>query len=725
MFIIKRSGKKEQFNPDKIKNAIKAAFNSIGYTVDDDVYSEIVNSVKVWDEMGIEDIQDRIIETLRNLDYSEIADCYQTYRLEHKQARFIRERIDYMDKYAGSSDNASTSSETDSNANVTMKNVANLEGEVYKVTNRRIQRQRMKDKLNELFPEDDDLGKQYIKDLENWVIYTHDEASSPVLKPYCMAATLFPLMAEGVGVIDGVTPSPPNDIQSFSGQVTNLVFLLSASAKGAIALGDYFIALNYYVIAEYGPNWYNKLDVNTTSDHCLRPMTIRRAIRKGMKQFIYGVNQPAGNRSYNSPFSNVSFYDKTYFTSIFEDFYYPDGTQPEWKAIDTLQRIFMELHRELRLIKPLTFPVTTMAMVHDGHDVIDKDYKDLCATEWAKGGSFFCYLSDNPGALASCCRVLNEIKENTFSSTTGLTGIMTGSCNVITLNINRIVQDFMRETYNYTEQGISLGNRGYELLQEYLISILERVYKYHIAYKTMLYNLEEKGMFAPSNGGYIYMKKLYSTIGLIGYTEAAQFLGLKVSNNPDYIEFLQLIFGTVKEQNKIHSIHDKKRPFLFNSEAIPGEGLGVKLYEHDKKDGYWVPEDQNLYNCYFYNPWDNTSILDKFTLHGKQVAKYCDGGQALHANLDAHLSKEQYLKLIDFAIEKGTNYFTFNIPISECKSCGHVVNAPIDKCPKCGSSNIDYWTRIIGYLRPVSAFSDPRKIEQKKRVYGTNEGGDT
>lgn len=745
MLIIKRSGKKEQFNPNKIKNAIKAAFNSVGYTVDDDVYNELVNSVKVWNEMTIEDIQDQVIETLRNFDYSEIADCYQTYRLEHKQARFIRERLDYMDNYANSGDNASTASETDANANVTMKNVANLEGEVYKVTNRRIQRQRMKDKLNELFPEEDDLGKQYIKDLENWVIYTHDEASSPVLKPYCMAASLYPLMAEGVGKIDGVTPSAPNDIQSFSGQVTNLTFLLSANAKGAIALGDYFIALNYYVIAEFGTEWYKKLDIVTTTEHTLKPMTIKRAIRKGMKQFIYGVNQPAGNRSYNSPFSNVSYYDKTYFNSIFEDFYYPDGTQPRWEAIDTLQRIFMELHRELRLIKPLTFPVTTMAMVHDGNDVIDKDYKKLCAEEWAKGGSFFCYLSNNPSALASCCRVLNEMQENTFSSTTGLTGIMTGSCNVITLNINRIVQDLIHwgldwescypawKTDEECNRSIELFNNDpeyrqivYDNLKGHLKNILRRVYKYHIAYKTMLYDLEEKGMFSPSNGGYIYMKKLYSTIGLIGYTEAAQFLGLKVSNNSDYIEFLRLIFGTVKEQNKIHSIRDKKRPILFNSEAIPGEGLGVKLYEHDKKDGYWVPEDQNLYNCYFYNPWDNTSILDKFILHGKQVAPYCDGGQALHANLDAHLSKEQYLKLIDFAIKEGTNYFTFNIPISECKKCGHVVNAPVEKCPKCGSENIDYWTRIIGYLRPVSAFSNPRKIEQKKRVYGVNnneEGG--
>ena len=347
-----------------------------------------------------------------------------------------------------------------------------------------------------------------------------------------------------------------------------------------------------------------------------------------MKQFIYGVNQPAGNRSYNSPFTNVSFYDKYYFSSLFGEFYYPDGTQPEWKAIDTLQRIFMKLHRDLRLIKPLTFPVSTIAMVYDENDFLDKEYKELCAEEWAKGGSFFCYNNNNPASLASCCRVLNELAENTFSSTTGMSGVMTGSVNVITLNINRIVQDW----YNSTcKEDISSNiylwaKENYGSLKEYLINILNRVYKYHIAYKTMLYDIEDRGMFAASNAGYIYMKKLYSTIGLIGYTEAAQFLELTVSNNDDYIEFLQLILGTIKEQNKIHSINDKKRPFLFNEECVPGEGLGIKFYEADKEDGYWVPDNQNLYNCYFFNPWDNTSVLDKIKLHGGKVCSYCDGG---------------------------------------------------------------------------------------------------
>ena len=724
MVIIKRDGTKEEFNADKIFNALTKAFKACGYTSVENVIRDMVSEMRFWDNITVEEIQDEVEETLYNYEYFDVARAYSIYREEHKKARFIRSRLNYMDTYKDSGVNASTSSETDANANVASKNVANLEGEVYKVTNRIIQRQRMKDKLNKLYP-GQELGRQYIKDLENHIIYTHDEASTPVLKPYCKAVTLYPLMLKGVGNIDGVTPSAPNDIQSFSGQVTNAVFLFSSQCKGAVALGDYFIALNYYVIQEFGPVWYDKVDEVVTNSHFLHQYTVGHYIRKGMKQFIYGVNQPAGNRSYNSPFSNVSFYDKVYFKSLFGEFYYPDGTQPEWNAIDKLQRIFMQLLREIRLIKPLTFPVTTMALVHNGKEYLDHEYKELCAEEWAKGGSFFCYTSDNPTSLASCCRVLNEMSDNTFSSTTGMTGVMTGSCNVITLNINRIVQDYIHTWKNWEDHIVDgkcafpfeWFSESFSDLKNYLINILERVYKYHIAYKTMLYEMEDAKMFSDCNAGYIYMRKLYSTIGLIGYCEAAQFLGLSVSNNKEYKDFLKLIFGTVKEENKKNSIHDNKRPFLFNSEAIPGEGLGVKLYNWDKKDGYVVPENQNLYNCYFYNPWDETSILDKFKLHGRGVAQYCDGGQALHANLDAHLSKQQYLHLLDVAKDEGTSYFTFNIPMSQCRECGHVVNAPIDECPICHCRHIKYYTRIIGYLVCVDNWSNPRQLEFAIRKY--------
>ena len=712
MQVVKRDGTLQEFDPGKIVIAISKAFDACCPDERMDHIETMVKDMYIWDGITIEEIQDIVIETLQDYGYDDVATAYSSYRNEQSRLREIMNKINYQDNYINSSENAATSSETDGNANVVSKNVATLESEDRKRENREIQRYRMKKQLKKMYPE---LASQYAKDLENHIIYTHDEASTSVLKQYCMAATTYPLMTEGVGNIDGVTPSEPNDIQSFSGQVTNLVFLLSSQCKGAVALGDYFVALNYYIIAEYGPNWYNKLDCVCTSEHSLIQRTIKDAIHKAFKQFVWGINQPAGNRSYQSPFTNVSYYDRTYFESLFGEFYYPDGSKPEWGAINALQRLFMDWFNNVRLKQVLTFPVETFAMVHDGTDIIDKEYKELCAEMYAKGHSFFTYISDSADSLASCCRLRNELAENTFSPTSGLTGVKTGSCNVISLNMNRIVQDWYRSIGGT----LSLPYyKGFEnSLKEYIINILERVYKYHIAYKTMLYDWEAKGMYASSNGGYINIRDLFSTIGINGLNEAAEFLGLEVSNNSDYIEFLQLILGTIKEQNKIHSIQDKKKPFLFNSEVVPAEGLGVKNYNWDKEDGYKVPEDRNLYNSYFYNAHDDTSVLDKFILHGRQTYQYTDGGSALHCNLEEHLSKEQYLKLIDFAVQEGTSYFTFNIPNSKCEGCGHIVKAPITKCPKCNGEHITWYTRIIGYLRPVSAFSKDRQIEASKRTY--------
>lgn len=709
--VVKRNGKIEGFDSSKIVNAVQKAFESVGEPLPEHLEKDIPEMFNEGDIISVEDIQNQVEILLMKNGYYIPAKAYILYRDRHREARFIKERIDYMDRYSQSGDNASTSSETDPNANVTMKNVANLEGEVYKTTNRIIQRQRMKDKLNEMYPE---VAKRYKKDLNDHIIYVHDEASSPVLKYYCCAVTLYPLMMEGVGNIDGVTPTPPNDIQSFSGQVTNLAFLLSSQCKGAVAFGDYFVALNYYVIAEFGKEWYKCLNDTVTTNTCLNPKTVKDTVRKGMKQFIWGVNQPAGNRSYNSPFTNVSWYDKVYFKAMFGEFYYPDGTQPEWDAVDTLQRMFMELMREIRLVTPITFPVTTMALVHDNTRFLDEDYKNLCAEEWSRGGSFFCYNNDNPASLASCCRVLSEMSENTFSSTTGMTGVMTGSCNVITLNLNRIIQDCDR-SYGLLRNGGWRENTSF--IVSYLKDVLERVYKYHIAFKTMLYDLEDKGMFAASNANYITMRKLYSTIGVIGYMEAAEFLGIRTDNNDEYKDFLSLLFNTVNEENRIHGIKDRKRPFLFNSEAVPGESLGVKFYNWDRQDGYHVTEGRERYNCYFFNPWTDVSVLDKLRLHGSRVSKALSGGQAAHLNLDTHLSKEQYLKLLDVAMKEGCNYFTFNIPLSKCKECGHVVNAPVGECPVCKGTDIMYYTRIIGYLTAVDNWSEPMRREFKQRVF--------
>lgn len=718
--VTKREGNLESFDISRIESAIRKAFMSCETEVSEDVIKNIAKAVNIWDTISIEDIQDQIIELLGDYDYPDVAAAYRSYKDKQSRARMLWRKIQYMDEYIDSNENAATMSNTDGNANTSAKNVATLEPEVFKDDFRTIQRYRMKRKLKQMYPE---VAYDYERDIEGHEIYVHDEASTPTLKQYCMAVSLYPLMLEGCGVLDKTTPSEPNDLQSFSGQLVNSIFTLSAQCKGAVAVGSYFIALNYYIIAEYGEKWYEHLDDIVTSSNCKKSRTMRNMIEKAFKQFVCGINQPAGNRGYQSPFTNISYYDHTYFSSLFGTFYYPDGTQPEWEAVDALQRLFMNWFNQWRLRQLVAFPVETMAMVYDPKtgDIIDKDYKDLTAEMYAKGHSFFTYISDSADSLASCCRLRNELAENTFSPTSGMTGIKTGSANVITLNVNRIIQNYFGPYKHEEVVKKELWNDSVHRSEfvKYLTSILERVYKYHIAYKTMLYEWESKGAYASSNGGFINIKDLYSTIGINGLNEAARFLGLEVSNNPEYIQFLQLVLGTIKEQNKKHSIHDKKRPFLFNSECVPAESLGGKNYRWDKSDGYWVPEDENLYNSYFYNAHDNTSVLDKFILHGRQTASYCDGGSALHCNLQDHLSKEQYLKLIDFAVSQGTNYFTFNIPNSQCDDCHFITKHPIKVCPKCGGSHITQYTRIIGYLRPITAFGSDRKIEAEERTYST------
>ena len=531
MQVIKRDGSFQEFDSNKIVEAINKAFDACCPEENKETIEKMVTDMYFWDGVTIEEIQDIVIETLKDYNFDAVAEAYSSYRNTQSHYRELIAKINYQDKYVSSTENAATSSETDGNANVVSKNVATLESEDRKRENREIQRYRMKQQLKKQFPE---VASQYAKDLDSHIFYTHDEASTSVLKQYCMAATTYPVMIEGVGNIDGVTPSEPNDLQSFSGQVTNLVFLLSSQCKGAVALGDYFVALNYYIIKEYGPSWFSKLDCICTSEHSLIQRTIKDAIHKAFKQFVWGINQPAGNRSYQSPFTNVSYYDRTYFESLFGEMYYPDGTKPEWVAIDALQRLFMDWFNNVRLKQILTFPVETFAMVHNGTDIIDKEYKELCAEMYAKGHSFFTYISDSADSLASCCRLRNELAENTFSPTSGLTGVKTGSCNVISLNMNRIVQvwynlDKPQKGVLYDIQGTMhdskdrlntmwIGGKvmAYATLKTYLIQILKRVYKYHIAYKTMLYDWEDRGMYASSNGGYINIKDLFSTVGING-----------------------------------------------------------------------------------------------------------------------------------------------------------------------------------------------------------------
>lgn len=713
--VVKRDGTLAEFDEKKIVNAVAAAFESVGQTLPPGLIESFIKAIKVNlpNPVGVEEIQNRVERYLMDNKYFQAAKSFILYREKHKEDRILKDRLSYMMKYVNSKENAATSSEEDSNANVSVKNVANLNGETYKNTNRRLQRMWMRNKLKEMFPE---VASQYEKDLESHIIYTHDESSFPVPTNYCEAVSLYPLLMDGTSSMDGLRTTPPHNLNSFCGQLINLTFLLAAQCKGAVAFGEFFNFFDYFCVKEWGPKWHMKLGLSATTEVCEKQRTVRDIIIQAFQQIVYSWNQPAGNRSYQSPFINISYFDSNYWKALFKDFVFPDGSKPEWERVDVLQRMFLDWFNSERKKTLLTFPVETMSLLTDGKDVIDKDYKKLTCEMWAKGHSFFLYNSDSPDNLASCCRLRNELGKNEFSFTNGLTGIRTGSCNVITLNLSRIIQNFVREKYGVPR--VHLSSEVYPEMKEYLGEILDRVYKYHTAYKTMLYELEETGMLTASKAGYIYMQDLFSTIGINGLNDAAEFIGLECNDNPDYELFVQTITGFISEQNKAHS----SKKFRFNQEFVPAEQLSSRNYNWDKEDGYWINPNRNLYNSYIYLADDEkTSILDRIRLHGKRYTGLMDGGVGCHNNLSEHLSEEQYAKVLEYAIKEGCSYYTFNVPNTECLSCGHIEKIPVEKCPVCGSTNLTHWVRVIGYLRPVRFFDKYRREEEKTRVYHSKE----
>lgn len=556
------------------------------------------------------------------------------------------------------------------------------------------------------------------------ILYPHD-SSSQVGEPYCMAASMYPFLLSGLEKLGGKSAVPKN-LDSFCGIYVNLNFALASEIKGAVATPEFLMYMDYFCRKEWGNNYYLKPSVKITTDYCIKQKTIGSQIDQYFQQVTYSINQIAGARGMQSPFTNFSFFDKYFFEGMFGEFVFPDGTKPEWNSTNWLQRRYLHWLNQERLKCILTFPVCSYACLTDK----DGNFKDLdtfhfICSEYAQGNSFFTYLSRSVDSLSSCCRLQNAVQENTFNTTNGQIGVMTGSKNVITLNLNRIIQDWQHTWSDYKDHIDVNTNRCcfpvdwithkdfQEGIKKYIENILERVYLYQYAYNDLMHWCKDHHLYAAYDAGFINLDKQYLTIGINGLNQAAEYLGMECNNNIYYKTFCRLIFSTIKEQNKKH----KTKTAQFNTEQVPAESASVKLYNRDKADGYWVPTDTNLYASYIFKPNDtHISILDKIILHSSEfAADELDGGSACHLNLSEHLSQKQYEYLLKFMAKVGCKYATFNIPNCECEECHFIAKQPFSKCPKCGSTHVSLWDRIIGYLTKISNWSAARQLEGSTR----------
>lgn len=685
MLVIKRDKKVEPFDVNKIDAAITKAFNAVNEPIDSDILQDIKDELYINNIVSVEELQDQLEKALMACDYYDVAKAFILYRRKRAESRALNEKKQFIKDYAKAK-NAATGSKYDANANVTEKNIVTLNGELFKGDVIKVNRAILTDKIRELYGEE--LAKEYIRMLEQHLLYKHDETS---IMPYCVAITMYPFLLEGLQPIGGLSARPKN-LDSFCGMFVNLVFAISSQFAGAVATGEFLMYFDYFARKEWGDDYWKRPEEMVDKHR-----NIDKTLEQKFQQIVYSINQPAAARNFQSVFWNISYFDKNYFEGIFGEFYFPDGTQPQWESLSWLQKKFAKWFNEERTKCILTFPVETMALLTNGEDVVDEEYADFTAEMYSKGHSFFTYMSDSPDSLSSCCRLRNEVTDNQFSYSLGAGGIATGSKSVMTLNINRLVQDAV--------------NNGYDMI-EYLRENVKKVHKFQTAYNELLKDYLKDGLLTVYTAGFIDMKKQYLTIGVNGVIEAAEFLGIPVNDNPTYREFMQSILKTISDENR----KARTKELMFNTEFVPAENLGVKHANWDRKAGYVVPRD--CYNSYFYAVEDTSlTILDKFKLHGKEYVQWLDGGSALHMNLDEHLSKEQYRNLLRVAAVNGTNYFTFNIPNTICNDCGHIDKRYLKGCPKCGSKNIDYATRVIGYLKRISNFSQARQEEASRRFY--------
>lgn len=717
----------EEYNSEKVKHGICEAYTAVNEICPDGLIDSLANNLFIYDNVSSSEIRRQVEEALMSVNKKVAREYIKKYEEKQDKDKTLKKDSDFIRDYIRAS-NASTGSKYDSNANVENKNIVTLGQELHKGKNIQQNRYIMHNKIKALYSKK--LADQYIKDLESHVLYKHDESGTPGY-PYCVAITMYPFLINGLREIGGQSIAP-TDLKSYCGEFINLVYSVSSQFMGAVATPEFLMYMDYFIRKDYGDDYLSILNEKVELNR--KGRTLEQVIENCFQQVVHSMNMPAGNRGYQTVFWNVGYFDKNYFDGVFGEFKFPDGSKPKWETLSWLQKKFMKWFNVERTKYILTFPVETMAMLTDGHDIVDKEYADFTAEMWAEGHSFFCYLSDSPDSLSSCCRLRNSLKDGegdehnhtTHQFSMGTASVATGSKSVMTINLNRIIQNATR-LYLEECEGLNLskGDRIdikdvedkkllYKYISDGITEMTERVHKYQRAFNEIIKDFLNANMLDIYRAGFINMRKQYLTIGVNGLTDAAEFLTIEPNLNDDYKEFVNIVLETINISNK----KDKTRDCMYNTEFVPGENLSNKNYNWDKKDGYYVSPKHIMYSSYFFNPEDKElSILDKMKLHGKEFVKYLDGGQAAHLNINEHLSFEQYRQLLRVASEYGCSYFTYNCKNSVCNDCGYISKDTLEVCPKCGSYNIDYLTRIIGYLKRVSSFNEARQIEEHMRSY--------
>ncbi len=514
----------------------------------------------------------------------------------------------------------------------------------------------------------------------NGALKVHDQHM--LLKPYCYAFSLEPLVQMGLPFIKKLKIGPPKHFSSFINLTVQATAFFSNQLAGACAFPDIFVYMDWYARKDFGDNYLDdpvKVDL----------------IQQDIQSLIYSWNYPF--RGSQSAFVNVNLYDEYFLNDLFKYTLYPDGSRPNMKSIQRLQEFYMRWFIKESQKQTFTFPINTATFYKDDNgNIQDEKFLDLISELNCINGTFNIFTGPL-GVLSSCCRLRNDTNEAGYTNSFGAGGTQIGSHRVVTLNLPRIAYQNEDES-------------EYMKVLDYNVKAAQDILDIH---REIISKNIENGKLPLYTHKFMNLDKQFSTIGFIGLNETCELMGSDILSE-DGSRFARSILDKINQLNKQRS---KEDGHIRNMEQIPGESAAIHLA---KKDSIMFTDTKYTMYANQYIPlWKNVDVQLRIKAQGL-FDSMCGGGAICHLNVNDSITKDQMKSLIVGSAEQGVIYFAINIAQSRCNNCGKLFIGKFDTSP-CHNSTMTHYLRVVGFLTPVEHWIPERREEYKHRqFYGTD-----
>ena len=750
MFVVKRNGNKEEFNSSKVKNAIRSAFKALDYDVEESVLDNITKDVEIWDNINVEDIQDEIIEVLRDYDFDAVAEEYLAYRREHDAIRKSQEEHDNAVKQILNATNVQNQ-----NANVDEHSFGGREGEVQRMD---MKEYALKNCMSKMARKNHERNEIYIHDLDKYASRMHNCLTEPIddlldkgfktrqcnVRPAGSISTAFQLLAvtfqlQSLQQFGGVSASHldwsmvPYYRMSFFKHLCDGIkyienlpvsFNLTREEKKNTSINDpkytkHKIAWKYAKnltdreLSQAVEGMYHNLNTLQSRSGNQLPFTSinygtctldegREIIRALLLGSIKGVGDKL------SPNSDPEF-GRTYSTPIFPCgiFQYMKGVndKPGTPNYDLYTLALKSTSRRL-------YPnyVNVDWSVNKGYDRNDpRTYVSTMGCRTYNGADINVEPGNNPQ--------LKDGRGNICPTTIILPTLAMEVKDITKENGGELVENFM-----------NLLDRKIHEAKDMLIERFNYICSGDASAAKFMYENGTMYGYKPEEGIRSALKHGTLALGQLGLAECLQIL-INCDHTTDKgMKLAKRIEGLFNSRCKEFKNNYKLN---FGVYYTPAENLCYTAFKKFKErygdiEGvtYIINKDGKRWNKEFFTNSIHVPVYKEVTPFEKidiesQLTGYSNAGCITYVELDSSVSSniEALRTIVDYAMEHDIPYFAINIPADRCQDCGYQGEIT-DKCPNCGSSNVQYLRRVTGYLTGNyrTSFNKGKQNEVEHRV---------